>query len=315
MRDAMPAPILKPLDDNTALIELLERISGDPRETVISRLLEEELCLGSNVGRALVAFGLKPHVWSDGLIQFYSQTNAFLYESSVWNRAPLKGEVRVWITNYLKQYSPKPLKILSFGDGLGYDSTALAAAGHEVVYFEPSQPCNEYAKTVFTANGVNVRMEQSPDAIQDEQFDAILCLDVMEHVPDPPSMVGMFSRFLKPNGLLIAHAPFFLIHPCYKTHLRSNRKYSGDWSLYQQQGLHPIGGQLFWQPIVLQKTGDKPPGPIPWGLRVGGWLLAIGRTAWTNKVHCLMARLMSRRDPRLVADLKSRLQAAGENKS
>ena len=303
----MPAQIFKPLDDNPALIELLERISGDPRETVISRLLEEERCLGSNVGRALVAFGLKPHEWSDGLVQFYSQTNAFLYESSVWNRTALKGEVRMWITNYLREYSAKPLRILSVGDGLGFDSTALAAAGHEVVYFEPSQPCNEYARTVFAANGVNVRMEQTLDAIQGEQFDAVLCLDVLEHVPDPPAMVGMFSRFLKPNGILIAHAPFFLIHPCYKSHLRANRKYSGDWSLYQKQGLHPIGGQFFWQPIVLQKTGEKPPGRIPFSLRMGGWLLAIGRTAWTNKAHCLMARLMSRRDPRLVTDLLSRM--------
>ena len=303
----MPAQILKPLDDNTALIELLERVSGDPQETVIRRLLEEERCLGINVGQALVDFGLRPHEWSDGLVQFYAQTNSFLYESSVWNRTALKGDVRKWITNYLREYSSKPLRILCVGDGLGFDSTALATAGHEVVYFEPSQPCNEYARTVFAANGVNVRMEQTLDAIHGEQFDAVLCLDVLEHVPVPAEMVETFSRFLKPNGILITHAPFFLIHPCYKTHLRSNQKYSGNWSLYQENGLHPIGGQFFWQPIVLQKTGEKPRGRIPFSLRMGGWLLTMGRTSWTNHIHCLLARLMSRRDPRWVTDLLSRM--------
>ena len=278
--------ILKPLDDNDALIDLIARVSWEPPQTVARRLLDEERCLGTNVRNDLKAFGLAPHEWSDRLVEFYATTHAFLYETAVWNRVPLKCDVRSWIVNYLHNYSPQPLRILRFGDGLGFDSAALAGAGHEVVYFEPSQPCVEFAKTVFAANDVKVRIEQSPDGIRGEQFDAVLSLDVLEHVPDPPSLVGTFADWLEPNGLLITHSPFFLVYPYYSTHLRANQKYSGDWSLYRRHGLHPIAGQFFWEPIVLQKTGVTPPRAIPLSLRMGGWLLSIGRGS-LNLTHCL----------------------------
>lgn len=295
--------ILKPLDNNDDLISLLSRVSGDSPLTASRRLLEEERCLGRTVQKDFNAFGLTPHVWCDRLIEFYAQTNAFLYQNAVWNRVSLKCELRSWIIEYLRKDSPQPRKTLCYGDGLGFDSAALAGAGHEVVYFEPSQPCVEFAKTVFAANGVRVRIEQSPEGIQGEQFDVVVSLDVLEHVPDPPSLVGTFASWLKPGGLLITHAPFFLVFPNYETHLRSNLKYSGDWSLFHRHGLHPIGGRLFWEPIVLRKTGDKAPGPVPFNLRLGGWLLSTGRTAWTNHIHCLTARLMSRRDPKWAQDL------------
>jgi len=61
--------ILKPLDDNDALIDLMARVSGEPPQTVARRLLDEERCLGTNVRNDLKAFGLAPHEWSDRLIE------------------------------------------------------------------------------------------------------------------------------------------------------------------------------------------------------------------------------------------------------
>ncbi len=41
-----------------------------------------------------------------------------------------------------------------------------------------------------------------------EAFDAILCSEVLEHVPDPVKAISEFARLLKPNGVLILTAPF-----------------------------------------------------------------------------------------------------------
>lgn len=289
---------------------MIARISGESAQTVTQRLWEEEKCLGLNVRRDLVAFGLKPHVWSDQLLEFYSQTHAFMYETTVWNRTPLKCQLREWIIQYLQSDTNQPLKILCFGDGLGFDSTAMAQAGHVVTYFEPSLSCQEFAKSVFAANQVAVRTVQSPLEFQGELFDVVLSLDVLEHVPDPSGLVQTFTQWLKPNGLLIAHSPFFLVSHYYSTHLKSNQQYSGDWKLYQQQGLHPIAGRMFGEPLVLQKTTSPPSIPLP--LRCGSWLLSLGRGS-LNGIHCQVARFMSRRDPRWQRDLEQRLSRYCEN--
>lgn len=42
----------------------------------------------------------------------------------------------------------------------------------------------------------------------DKSFDAILCTEVFEHLPDPLSAVKEFSRLLKKRGYLILTAPF-----------------------------------------------------------------------------------------------------------
>jgi ubiquinone/menaquinone biosynthesis C-methylase UbiE len=42
----------------------------------------------------------------------------------------------------------------------------------------------------------------------DASFDAILCSEVLEHVPDPTHALDEFTRLLKPFGVLILTAPF-----------------------------------------------------------------------------------------------------------
>jgi len=47
----------------------------------------------------------------------------------------------------------------------------------------------------------------------DASFDAVLCSEVLEHLPDPPKAIGEFARLLKPGGRLILTAPFAsLVH-------------------------------------------------------------------------------------------------------
>lgn len=47
----------------------------------------------------------------------------------------------------------------------------------------------------------------------DDSFGAILCSEVLEHVPDPTKALDEFGRLLKPGGTLILTAPFAsLVH-------------------------------------------------------------------------------------------------------
>lgn len=55
-----------------------------------------------------------------------------------------------------------------------------------------------------------------------ESFDAILCTEVFEHLPNPILAIQEFSRLLSPNGYLIVTAPF-----CSLTHFSPYHFYTG----------------------------------------------------------------------------------------
>jgi SAM-dependent methyltransferase len=95
----------------------------------------------------------------------------------------------------------------------------------------------------------------------DRSFDAILCSEVLEHVPDPTRALDEFARLLKPGGTLILTAPFASqvhmapYHYCtgfsrywYERHLPVRgfeiRELSpnGDWFAYAEQELRRLGG-------------------------------------------------------------------------
>lgn len=56
----------------------------------------------------------------------------------------------------------------------------------------------------------------------DASFDAIMCTEVLEHLPDPVAAFREFRRLLKPGGLLILTAPF-----CSLTHYSPYHFFSG----------------------------------------------------------------------------------------
>jgi SAM-dependent methyltransferase len=292
------------LHDNHFLIRLIADITSQPTHRVQERFISEHRDLGTNVREALRAHGLAPYTWSDRLVEFYEQTDAFLFESLAWNRTDTKTQMRRWIVDFLARQSSVPQRVLTYGDGIGFDSLELARAGHHVTYFDVARRCQRFARAVFERGGVVVEQLEDAGDIEAEAFDTVICLDVLEHVPDPPQLVRELSRVLRVGGVLVSHAPFYWIHPSVGTHLRSNTRFSGDCArLYRPANLHPIDGQFFWNPIVLEKSlpGRKPNRRLPMAPRVGGHLLAVAR-AW-NLPHVAMVLLMGHADQRALQSL------------
>ena len=142
---------------------------------------------------------------------------------------------------------------------MGFDSAALAKRGFDVRCYEVSGPCLEFARRLFALNQLDVAIETQESRFSPQAFDAIVCLDVLEHLPDPPAAVVKFANWLAPLGVLVAHAPFYPVDATRPTHLRSNRRYSGVIEgLYGQAGFRPIksAGPIL-NPLVLQKRSEN----------------------------------------------------------
>ncbi len=148
--------------------------------------------------------------------------------------------------------------------------------------FEVSQKGIRFAKSIFDDYGGEVVIWTSGDDIKQEEYDAIICLDVLEHIPDPGDTVRFLAQALRPGGFLVVHAPFWYLNKAVVTHLRSNRKYSGSRRLYRERGLRSVEANWFWNPIVLRKNfaDDKPPrgsAARQAQMAFGAWLLWWGR--------------------------------------
>ncbi|MFP6673592.1 MAG: class I SAM-dependent methyltransferase [Pirellulaceae bacterium] len=280
---SVPSPLGYPLNDTECLIRLFSEVSGDSPESVCRRLYRDEVHIGDYHMEEFAAAGIEPHVWSDDLVQFYEKSDSFFIGSAAWNRRPEKIAMRDWIGRYLSQHQKAPLDLLTIGDGVGFDSLYFANCGHNATYMEVSHRAFDFAGRMFQLCDQSVKMLSEPAEIPEGAFDVVTCLDVLEHVPDPTKLVADMARYLRPDGMLIVHAPFFFVSQLVPTHLKSNRRYAGDLrKLYRPHGFRLIDGRTLWDPIVLQKCDEKEIAATASSarlllLRMTGLLLAVGR--------------------------------------
>ena len=278
----LPSTMPDQLRNRDKIVAWVAEITDQNPDSVLARLRQEFDSPGSNVAQAFADTQLAPYIWADAMQQFYEDTDAFLYELIIWNRNKLKRRMRRWVARYLTQTTTEPLDILSIGDGLGFDSAYLAKLGHRVTYFEVPGFSQSFARKVFAESDTPITVLTDPQTIPHSAFDVVLCLDVLEHVPAPSDFVRLLTGYLRPNGKLLVHAPFYMIHPSNPTHLKANRTFSGKLSLYTNLSLKLIDGEIFWNPLVFQKPSDDCSTPSPFtpsllALRLTGLYLTLGR--------------------------------------
>jgi len=316
----LPDVLPYPLTDNQRLVEILADILDKPLCEIRKTLYEVERSPTGYFRKEFAKTGIEPYVWSDQLETYYKQTDIYLYGGIVWNRNPYKVELRTWIANYLRQHRPGRQQILTVGDGVGFDSLYLSQCGHDVTYSELSEKCLHFARTVFDLANEPVNVVDDLSNLEQAGYDVVLCLDVLEHVPEPHELVEQFSRYLRPSGLLIVHAPFYYVSPENPTHLNSNRKHCGHIrNFYGRYDFSLQDGRLFWDPLVLVKASQKTPtalGGRMWrvALRAVGMLLAVGRV-WCAPHNWFASQLAGKGESHWLAGLEDEELPTGEKGS
>ena len=95
-------------------------------------------------------------------------------------------------------------KVIDIGCGAGILSEALAAEGAKTVGLDVSEQVLISAKLHLFETGLEVdyRLATAEEAAAEDPgaFDVVTCMEMLEHVPDPVSVVRACADLLRPGG-------------------------------------------------------------------------------------------------------------------
>jgi SAM-dependent methyltransferase len=108
------------------------------------------------------------------------------------SRTTVQYAVRKPLLDWLRAQPVAGLRVLDVGCGdRPYERLLTGAA--EIVGFD--MPGNAHADVYGSIEAIPV---------EDASFDVVLCLQVLEHVPDPPAAVRELRRVVRPGGRVLA---------------------------------------------------------------------------------------------------------------
>lgn len=109
--------------------------------------------------------------------------------------------------DYLRARAPlEGARVLDVGCGGGLLSEAMAREGARVTAIDLAPELLEVARLHLLESGLHVDYRQaSAEQLAAEQpacFDVVTCMELLEHVPDPASLLAACVQLLRPGGAL-----------------------------------------------------------------------------------------------------------------
>ncbi len=164
-----------------------------------------------------------PWIWSDRMAEFYRETDGFVYELVAWHHR----QERIGWKRLLAEEVSAGMDVICFGDGIGYDACEIGKIHPDARITSFEYPGHSSAFAQRMIEDLRLTNVTQTTEIPSRSFDAVICLDVLEHSPDPDIFVRDIADHLGPHGRAYVSEACSWVRPTHPTHLRSNLYYAG----------------------------------------------------------------------------------------
>ncbi len=155
----------------------------------------------------------------------------------------------------LDSLRPHRGRLLEIGSFAGLFLDRIRADGWQVVGLEPDRPVAKYSRAKY---GLEIIEGVLPScSLPAEQFDAVMMLHVIEHMPDPAENLRLVRRLLKPGGVLVVETPRFnsLSFKVLGRRERSIQNCQGHIFFFTEQSLSSLLAKNGFGVLRLEKVG------------------------------------------------------------
>lgn len=130
--------------------------------------------------------------------KFYETTPYNIFSLAYWHMS--RGQVN--FRNKIMEYCFGD--ILDYGGGVGDLCIKLAEKGLNVTYGDVRGKNMEFAKWLFKKRGYEIKVLDIVNEFNClEEYDTLMCIDVIEHIPHPEVALERMTKHLRNNGRLI----------------------------------------------------------------------------------------------------------------
>jgi SAM-dependent methyltransferase len=179
--------------DKNLLQEVMEYLNISRGEAV------HMLKLGRKLSAMLWA-ALNPQT-EEEIQEFYEITPFYIFELAYWHMQRRERKRRNRIIKIASG------DVLDYGGGIGDLCAILAKRGLNVTYADIRGRTFEFAEWLFQKRSLKVETIDLARESLRREYDTIICLDVIEHLPQPGLVLKDITMHLKKHGKLIINLP------------------------------------------------------------------------------------------------------------
>jgi 2-polyprenyl-3-methyl-5-hydroxy-6-metoxy-1,4-benzoquinol methylase len=141
------------------------------------------------------------------VIDFYNRSEAELFELIEWHADDPIHHRTLVVRDFAVGQPGR--NCLDYGSGIGSDAVVFVDAGYDVTVADVSDVLLGFAAFRCRKRGARVHtVDLKRQSLPHDTYDVVLCLDVLEHIPEPLPVIRKIRAAMREGGLFVMHAPF-----------------------------------------------------------------------------------------------------------